>query len=122
MAALGVETHVDGNADIVVQAFVNRWEGTTNYIFLWVTPAAETQRLQQGINNSIASLRRLDPKSVTAPMPERVKVVAVGPRDTVSALAARTSFANAKEERFIVLNGLLSASDLRAGQSVKLVQ
>ena len=120
--AVGVARAQTQSGVVDVQAFVIRWEGTTNYVFLWVTPAAETQRLQQGINNAIASLRNIDPKSVTTPKPERVNVVAVGPRDTVSSLAAKTSFANAREERFVVLNGLLSASDLRAGQSVKLVQ
>ncbi|MFZ5617178.1 MAG: hypothetical protein ACOZAA_07655, partial [Pseudomonadota bacterium] len=105
-----------------VQAYVIRWQGTTNYIFLWVTPANDTQRLQQGINNSVASLRTIDPKAVTVPKAEKIAIVTAGPRDTVSGLAARTSFPTAKNERFIVLNGLLDANDLRAGQSVKLVQ
>ncbi|MCB2098742.1 MAG: M48 family metalloprotease [Parvularculaceae bacterium] len=105
-----------------VQAFVIRWEGTTNYIFLWVTPANDTQRLQQGINNSVASLRNIDPKSVQVPKADRIRVVAAGTRDTAASLAAKTSFPTAKEERFIVINGLLNAGDLRAGQSVKLVQ
>lgn len=105
-----------------VQAFVIRWEGITNYIFLWVTPANDTQRLQQGINNSVASLRTIDPKSVEVPKAQKINVVAVGSRDTVSSLAAKTSFPDYKPERFIVLNGLLDLNDLRAGQSVKLVQ
>jgi predicted Zn-dependent protease len=50
-----------------VQAFVIGWEGTTKYIFLWVTPAGETARLQQGVNNSVASLRTIDPKTVKYP-------------------------------------------------------
>ena len=53
---------------------------------------------------------------------QKINIAAVGTRDTVSGLAAKTTFENAKEERFIVLNGLLNASDLQAGQSVKLVQ
>lgn len=110
------------NGVVDVQAFVINWDATTKYVFLWVTPANDTQRLQQGINNSVASLRTIDPKTVTAPKTEKIKVVTVGPRDTVSSLAAKTSFPTAKNERFIVLNGLLDANDLRAGQSVKLVQ
>lgn len=105
-----------------VQAFVISWDGTTKYIFLWVTPAGDTQRLQQAIDNSVASLRTIDPKTIAAPKAEKISVVAVGPRDTVSSLAAKTSFATAKNERFIVLNGLRDANDLQAGQSVKLVQ
>lgn len=105
-----------------VQAFVLSWEGTTKYIFLWVTPANDTSRLQQGINNTIASLRTIDPNSVQVPKAERISIVSAGSRDTAASLAARTSFKTAKEERFIVINGLLDANDLRAGRSVKLVR
>lgn len=110
------------NGVVDVQAFVIKWDGTTKYVFLWLTPSNDTQRLQQGINNSVASLRTIDPKSIQVPKAERINVVAAGPRDTVSSLAAKTSFPTAKDERFIVLNGLLNANDLQAGQSVKLVQ
>ena len=78
-----------------VQAFVISWDGTTKYIFLWVTPAGDTQRLQPAIDNSVASLRTIDPKTIAAPKAEKISVVAVGPRDTVSSLAAKTSFATA---------------------------
>lgn len=105
-----------------VQAFVISWSGTTKYIFLWVTTANDTQRLQQGINDSIASLRTIDPSSVQVPKAEVLNVATVKTGDTASSLAAKTSFATAKNERFIVLNGLLDANDLRVGQSVKLVQ
>ena len=105
-----------------VQAFVIRWEGTTNYVFLWVTPANDTARLQQPINNSVASLRNIDPSNVAVPRAQRLNVVTAKSGDTVSSLAGRTSFDTAKQERFIVLNGLLNASDLQAGKLVKLVQ
>ncbi len=105
-----------------VQAFVINWDAATKYVFLWVTPANDTQRLQQGIYISVASLRTVDPKSIVVPMAERINVVTAGPKDTVSSLAAKTSFPTAKDERFVVLNGLLNANDLQAGQSVKLVQ
>lgn len=121
-AAVGAARANTQNGQVDVQAYVIKWEGTTNYIFLWLTPANVTQNMQQGINNSVASLRTIDPKSVTAPPTKKINIVAVAPRDTVSGLAAKTTFDNARDERFIVLNGLLSASDLQAGQSVKLVQ
>ncbi len=120
--AVGAARANTQNGQVDVQAFVIRWEGTTNYIFLWVTPANVTQNMQQGVNNSVASLRTIDPGSVQVPKTQRIKVVPVVSRDTASSLAAKTTFENAKDERFVVLNGLLSASDLRAGQSVKLVQ
>ena len=120
--AVGAAQAQTQNGVVDVQAFVINWDGTTKYIFLWVTPSNDTKRLQQGINNSVASLRTIDPKSVQVPKSERINVVAAGPKDTVSSLAAKTAFPAAKDERFIVLNGLLNANDLQPGQSVKLVQ
>lgn len=105
-----------------VQAFVIRWQGTQNYIFLFVTPANETQRLQQGINNTVSSLRNIDARSVQVPPSQKINVVTVRSGDTTSSLAAKTTFENAKQERFVVINGLKSESDLRAGSTVKLVQ
>lgn len=110
------------NGAVDVQAYVIRWEGTTNYIFMWLTPANDTQRLQQGINNTISSLRTMDARSMQVPPSQKIDVVTVAQRDTVSSLSALTSFENAKAERFIVINGLLNANDLRAGQKVKLVR
>lgn len=120
--AVGAARANTQNGPVDVQAFVIRWEGTTNYIFLWLTPGNVTQNMQQGINNSVASLRTINPSTIQVPKAQRVQVVAVGPRDTAQSLAAKTTFENARNERFIVLNGLLSAGDLRAGESVKLVQ
>jgi predicted Zn-dependent protease len=120
--AVGAARANTQSGQVDVQAYVISWEGTTKYIFLWVTPAAVTQNMQQGINNSVASLRTIDPSTVQIPKTQKINVVPVGSRDTASALAARTTFENDKENRFVVINGLLSATDLQSGQSVKLVQ
>lgn len=120
--AVGAARANTQSGPVDVEAYVIRWEGTTNYVFLWVTPASVTPNMQQGINNSVSSLRTIDPNSVQIPRTQKINVVAVGARDTASGLAAKTTFPDAKDERFIVLNGLLSASDLQTGQSVKLVQ
>jgi predicted Zn-dependent protease len=120
--AVGTVRAQTQNGAVDVQAYAIKWEGTTNYIFLWVTPANDTARLQAGIENSVSSLRAIDPRSVQIPAAQRLNVVTAKSGDTVASLAAKTSFPNAKPERFIVINGLLNATDLRAGQSVKLVQ
>ncbi|NWG91115.1 MAG: M48 family metalloprotease [Parvularculaceae bacterium] len=120
--AVGAARANTQSGPVDVQAFVIRWEGTTNYIFLWLTPANLTASMQKGINDSVASLRAIDPSSVSIPPVQRINVVSVGTRDTAAALAAKTSFENAKDDRFVVINGLLGPTDLRAGQSVKLVQ
>jgi len=105
-----------------VQAYVIRWEGSTNYIFLWVTPVNDTQRLQKAIGDSVSSMRTIDARTIKVPPTERIRIVTAGAGDSTASLAQRTAFETAKQERFIVLNGLLSATDLRAGQQVKLVQ
>jgi predicted Zn-dependent protease len=120
--AVGVARAQTQSGVVDVQAYVIRWEGTTNYIFLWATPANDTGRLQQGINNSVSSLRSIDPRSVQVPAAQRLNVVTVKSGDTVASLAAKTSFPNAKSERFVVINGLLNTTDLRAGDTVKLVE
>ncbi len=105
-----------------VQAYVIRWEGSTNYVFLWVTPANDTQRLQRAITDSVSSMRSIDPRSVNVPPTERVRIVTARSGDTATSLAQRTSFATAKQDRFIVINGLADANALRAGEQVKLIQ
>ncbi len=105
-----------------VQAYVIRWEGSTNYVFLWVTPANDTQRLQRAITDSVSSMRPIDPRSIQVPSTESVRIITAKSGDTAASLAQRTSFATAKQERFIVINGLSDATALRAGEQVKLIQ
>ncbi len=121
-AAVGMARAQTQSGAVDVQAFVIRWEGSTNYVFLWVTPANDTQRLQRDINTSVSSLRAIDPRSVAVPNAERIRIVTARAGDTASSLSQRTAFPAAKQERFIVLNGLVNASDLRSGQQVKVVQ
>lgn len=121
-AAVGAARAQTQSGAVDVQAYVIRWEGSTNYVFLWVTPPAETQRLQRAINDSVSSLRAIDPRGLKVPPTERIRVVTAKPGDTAASLSQRTTFPTAKQERFIVLNGLVTASDLKAGQQVKVVQ
>lgn len=121
-AAVGTARAQTQGGAVDVQAYVIRWEGSTNYIFLWVTPANDTQRLQPAINDSVSSLRTIDPRGLKVPPTERIRILTAKAGDTAASLAQRTSFPTAKQERFVVINGLVSASDLRVGQQVKVVQ
>jgi len=121
-AAVGMTRAQTQGGVVDVQAYAIRWEGSTNYVFLWVTPQNETQRLQRPIANSVSSMRTIDPRSVNVPSAERIRVVTAKSGDTAGSLAQRTSFETAKQERFIVINGLPDASALKAGDQVKLVQ
>jgi predicted Zn-dependent protease len=121
-AAVGTARAQTQGGVVDVQAYVIRWEGSTNYVFLWVTPANDTQRLQRAITDSVSSMRAIDPRSVQTPPTERIRIVTAKTGDTTTSLAQRTSFPTAKQDRFIVINGLPDATALRAGDQVKLVQ
>lgn len=121
-AAVGMTRAQTQGGVVDVQAYVIRWEGSTNYVFLWVTPQNESQRLQRAIADSVSSMRTIDPRSVNVPSAERIRVVTAKSGDTAASLAQRTSFETAKQERFIVINGLPDANAVKAGDQVKLVQ
>ncbi len=121
-AAVGAARAQTQSGAVDVQAYVIRWEGATNYVFLWVTPANDTQRLERAINDSVSSARVIDPRTLKVPPTERIRIATVKPGDTAASLAQRTSFADAKQDRFLVLNGLTAPADVKAGQEVKLVQ
>ena len=69
--------------------------------------AAETGRPETAAAQDVAFLRSLDGlRFGPAGSGQVVRVVTVGPRDTVDTLAARMDFPELKRERFLVLNGL----------------
>ena len=53
--------------------------------------------------------------------PLHIKVVTVGPDDTIDTLASRMAIADRKRERFLVLNGLGPRDKLKPGEKVKIV-
>ena len=121
-AAVGqARANTQGGA-VDVTAYVIRWEGTTNYAFVWVTPANQTAQLSNAISRTVQSLRNVDGRSVNTPPATRVDVVTVQRNDTVSKLAQYMDFPQYKEERFLILNGMGSQDGLRAGQQIKLVR
>lgn len=121
-AAVGSARANTQSGPVDVQVFAIRWDASTTYLFMWLTPANATQSLQRGINASVSSLRAIDPRSVSVPAAERIRVSTVRAGDTAAGIAAQTSFPQAKTEKFVVLNGLPSAGALQAGQRVKVVR
>lgn len=87
------------------------------YHFVSITP----QGGMNVINSMTASFRQLTAQEAGALRARQISVVTVGARDTAQSLANRMAYDDYRLERFLALNGLASASDLRAGQSVKLV-
>ncbi|RVT40163.1 M48 family metalloprotease [Sphingobium algorifonticola] len=105
-----------GPVDVTV--FVYRFGPTTAYHFMLIAPAG------RGIGPfepMVGSLQRLSAQEAAAIRPRRVQVVTVKAGDSVATLAGRMAYADYREERFRVLNGLAAGATVRAGQKVKIV-
>jgi len=110
------------NGQVDVTAYAINWQGTTNYIFLWVTPANQTSQLQGAMDQTVRSLRTIDVRSANAPPANRIDVVAVRASDTAASLSQYMAFPDHKEARFRVINSMDSSEQVRAGQRVKIVR
>jgi predicted Zn-dependent protease len=110
------------NGAVDVTAYVVRWQGTMNYIFLWVTPANASRQSQPPIASSVQSLRSISMQAANPPPAMRVDVVTVQRGDTPASISRTMAFDQYKEERFRVMNAIGPAEGLRAGERVKLVR
>ncbi|GJL93128.1 M48 family metalloprotease [Hyphococcus sp.] len=110
------------NGVVDVSAYVVRWQGTMNYIFLWVTPANVSRQLQPPIASSVQSLRSVSMQAANPPPATRVDVVTVQRGDTPASISRTMAFDQYKEERFRVMNAIGPNEGLRAGERVKLVR
>jgi predicted Zn-dependent protease len=108
-----------GPADVRLVAL--RGEGSTFYRLLFLTRAADTQRLSEGFRRTTYSFTRLSPAEAAAARPYRLRIVTVKPGDTVESLAARLPYDDLRVERFRTLNGLVAGEAVRPGQLVKLI-
>ncbi len=81
-----------------------------------MTPAAD-----RAFRDAIGSFRRMTRAEIRLAKPHRIKVVTVGPRDTIERLARRMAVSDRQVEHFRVLNGLGPNDKLRPGEPVKIV-
>lgn len=91
--------------------------GDRAYHFVSITP----QGGMNVVSPMLRSFRQLTTQEAGALHARQITLVTVGARDTAQSLANRMAYDDYKLERFLALNGLESASDLRTGQIVKLV-
>ena len=80
-----------------------------------------SQALATTANAVAGSFRVLSDQEKAQLQPLRIRVVTVGPRDTVASLSARMSGVDRKQELFRVLNGLSAGQSISAGDKVKIV-
>jgi predicted Zn-dependent protease len=94
--------------------------GSDVYRFIFaakaMTPAAD-----HAFRESIASFRRMSLKESAEVKPLHVKIVSVGPKDTVERLAKRMAGVDHPLDRFRVLNGLGPKDGVKPGMKVKIV-
>ncbi len=101
-----------------VTVFAYKTDGNSAYHFLIITPAGS------GIgpfSSMVQSFTRLTAAQAAAIKPRRIRIVTVGPNDTIASLSARMGYADQKEARFRTINALEDNARLRPGQKVKLI-
>ena len=110
------------NGAVDVTAYVIRWEGTTNYIFLFVAPSNQANQWNNQFAGTVQSLQTIDGSSVNVPPAQRIDVVTVQNSDTVESLSRFMAFPQYKEERFRIMNSIGAQEQLSTGDRVKLVR
>lgn len=94
--------------------------GSQVYRLLTAAPAASTA-LAPTADSVARSFRTLSEAEKAALQPLRIRVVTVGPGETVGTLAARMTGVDRKLELFRLLNGLGPGASVSAGGKVKIV-
>lgn len=116
-AAYGTARAVSGGNQVDVTVFAYELAPKQAVHFVTIVPAGGGDLF----GAMFASMRRVSAAQAAAVKPRRLKVVTVAKGDTVQSLASRMAYTDAPLDRFLVLNGLNSASKLAVGQRVKLV-
>jgi predicted Zn-dependent protease len=94
--------------------------GSEVYRFIFAAKARSTQ-VDLAFRESIMSFRRMTLKESQQVRPLRLKIVTVGPNDTVEKLAHRMAMSDRSLERFRTLNGIGHQDRLKPGDNVKVV-
>jgi predicted Zn-dependent protease len=88
------------------------------FIFASKNRNPESDRL---FRETIQSFRRLTLAEIRSAKPLRVRVVKVGPRDSVETLATHMALIDRQVERFRTLNGLEAGEPVKTGEYVKII-
>jgi predicted Zn-dependent protease len=99
--------------------FVVRY-GSDVYRFIYAAKHM-TPQVDASFKQSIDTFRRMSLKEAAEVKPLHIKIVSVGPHDTVASLARRMALGDHRAERFRVLNGLGPKDAVKPGSEVKIV-
>jgi predicted Zn-dependent protease len=94
--------------------------GSDVYRFIFAAKN-KTAEVDRSFRESIESFRRMSLKESEQVHPLRLKIVTVGPKDTVQSLAHRMATGDHSLDRFRVLNGLGPHDGVKPGAKVKIV-
>jgi len=94
--------------------------GSEVYRFIFAAKT-RTDQVDKQFRDSIHSFRRMSLSEMNSVKPMRIRVVTVGPNDTVEKLAHRMVLRDRQVERFRVLNGLGATDKVKPGDRVKVV-
>ncbi|MCF8475076.1 MAG: M48 family metalloprotease [Emcibacter sp.] len=91
------------------------------YYFLMITPLDKIETLKDGLQRMTYSFNRLSDKQAKTIKGKIIRIVTVKKGDTVTSLSKNMAFPTYQLDRFLVLNGMNTNSQLTVGQKVKLV-
>ena len=83
-------------------------------------PRRRTPEMDRIFRESVGTFRRMSLAEIEQAKPLRLRVLTVGPGDTVERLASRMAVPDRALERFRVLNGLEPGDKLKPGSQVKI--
>tara|TARA_R110002072_G_scaffold19040_4_gene70539 strand:- start:2074 stop:3609 length:1536 start_codon:yes stop_codon:yes gene_type:complete len=122
MAAATAGTRVRRNgARVDLRLLVIRFDDTSLFRFLFVTPVSQTKALSADLRRTSYSFKKLTAAQAAALTPYRIKIRTADDSTSLSAEAQMLPFSDHQEDRFRVLNGLDSAKDLQPGQLFKTI-
>jgi len=94
--------------------------GSDVYRFIFAAKN-RTAEVDRSFRESIATFRRMSMKESEQVHPLRLKIVTVGPHDTVETMARRMATGDHSLDRLRVLNGLGPHDGVKPGTKVKMV-
>ncbi len=116
-AAYGVAKVQGQSGQIDVVVFAYEFAKDQAFHFMTITQAGQAATF----NPMFGSMRRISASEAAAVRPRKLAVVMVKTGDTLQSLASLMAFGDAQMDRFLVLNGLSSTSQISAGQKVKII-
>ncbi|MCJ8519906.1 putative Zn-dependent protease [Pseudorhizobium tarimense] len=122
------ETTVNGLSAATARATAERWDfdvtvvRLNNQIFRFLTAVPKgSPRLEQVSTVLKTSFRKMTPQEIASLKPLRVRVITVGPRDSLATMAARMMGTDRKLDLFKLINAMPAGASLAPGQRVKII-